>query len=47
LGVTTKGPTHRPDQPFDLGAGLGEGSLWGVASEDMNATLSKDPDRRR
>jgi quercetin dioxygenase-like cupin family protein len=37
--VTTKEPTHRPGQPFDLGAGLGEGPLWGVASEDLNATL--------
>jgi hypothetical protein len=37
--VTAKESTHRPDQPFDLGAGPAEGPLWGVASEDMNATL--------
>jgi quercetin dioxygenase-like cupin family protein len=37
--MTTKEPTHRPDQPFDLGAGRGEGPLWGVASEDLNSTL--------
>ena len=37
--MTTEESAHRPDQPVDLSAGLGEGSLWGVASEDLNATL--------
>jgi len=37
--VTAKEPTHRPDQPFDLAACLGEGPLWGAASDDLNSTL--------
>ena len=28
-----------PNEPFDLSGPDGEGPLWGIASEDLNATL--------
>ena len=32
-----------PDEPVDLRAGAGTGPLWGVAGEDLNATLLSWP----
>lgn len=31
--------THGTGEPVDLAAGTGSGPLWGMASEDLNATL--------
>jgi mannose-6-phosphate isomerase-like protein (cupin superfamily) len=31
--------THGTGEPIDLGAGAGSGPLWGMASDDLNATL--------
>jgi quercetin dioxygenase-like cupin family protein len=36
--MTTDG-THGTAEPADLAAGAGSGPLWGMASEDLNATL--------
>ncbi len=35
----TSGATHGTGRPVDLGAGTGSGPLWGMAGEDLNATL--------
>ena len=35
----TRGGHHGTGGPIDLGAGEGSGPLWGMASEDLNATL--------
>ncbi len=33
------GDTHGTGEPIDLAAGGGSGPLWGMASDDLNATL--------
>ncbi|MDP1846818.1 MAG: hypothetical protein Q8K79_03415 [Solirubrobacteraceae bacterium] len=35
----TVGDTHGIGEPVDLAAGEGSGPLWGMASDDLNATL--------
>jgi len=35
----TPGGQHGTGEPIDLGAGEGSGPLWGMASDDLNATL--------
>lgn len=35
----TPGDTHATGEPVDLGGGTGSGPLWGMASDDLNATL--------
>lgn len=35
----TPGDLHGTGEPVDLSAGEGSGPLWGMASDDLNATL--------